>query len=223
MKLKTTIVLFSGIRVDIRGVTEIYPMLVWCWTSVYDAGPALNQHWVTISFSLDVDAAPGSPRLIPVCPHSQDVVDFAAVFWPQTSLPRLISPLILFYISDLLRLEPNQWSSSFLYNAYDTLPAICLKRPNLTKDTMWKPIRINISTIHSRSNSMCIMIFNRDFSRWSCSTKRKLTRLIWVSLLSWFIQDVLLILVSLPYTSSRNLCGRGPLCALIAYPLFFLQ
>ena len=42
---------------------DIEPMLVQCWASVVDDGPALNQHWVNVSCLLG-DTSPGDEILI---------------------------------------------------------------------------------------------------------------------------------------------------------------
>ena len=46
--------MFTGLKAaqQARGVE---PVLVWCWASVADGGPALDQHWVNVVFAGSVD------------------------------------------------------------------------------------------------------------------------------------------------------------------------
>ena len=40
---------FMGIHHPTQQTRDIEPLLVQCWSTVYDAGPTLNQQWLNVS------------------------------------------------------------------------------------------------------------------------------------------------------------------------------
>ena len=60
----------KNITVDIQHTLDADPMLVYCWPAVCDVGPALSQHWVSVSFSLDI---PVNFALCLPCQQTRDI------------------------------------------------------------------------------------------------------------------------------------------------------
>ena len=46
--------MFTGLNAA-QKTQGVEPVLVWCWASVADGGPALDQHWVNVVFAGSVD------------------------------------------------------------------------------------------------------------------------------------------------------------------------
>ena len=65
-------------QVDIpaQPIQHLYPMLVLCWPTVCEAGPALNQHWVAFRVCCMI--------YVSACLEDKHVMPMSAQVWPRS-------------------------------------------------------------------------------------------------------------------------------------------